>query len=181
MSAIASQVTSLPILYSTGYSGADQRKYQSSASLAFAWNSPVTGEFPAQMASNAKNVSILWRHHVGNVQVISYHTLRTCDFLFMPGLKFIHVSERGQWRLLVLSSALCSARKFEENETMHFTGFTLDLMYQYRISLIYHLSKALVLAWMLAYTFTIYPEYTNTHLQHIPNTQTPVVCLFVRL
>ena len=26
-------------------------------------NSPVTGEFPAQMASNAKNVSIRWLHH----------------------------------------------------------------------------------------------------------------------
>ena len=26
-------------------------------------NSPVTGEFPAQMASNAENVSIIWRHH----------------------------------------------------------------------------------------------------------------------
>ena len=27
-------------------------------------NSPVTGEFPAQMASNAENGSIWWRHHV---------------------------------------------------------------------------------------------------------------------
>ena len=27
-------------------------------------NSPVPGEFPAQMASNAENVSISWRHHV---------------------------------------------------------------------------------------------------------------------
>ena len=26
-------------------------------------NSPVTGEFPAQRASNAQNVSIWWRHH----------------------------------------------------------------------------------------------------------------------
>ena len=26
-------------------------------------NSPVAGEFPAQMASNAENVSIWWRHH----------------------------------------------------------------------------------------------------------------------
>ena len=26
-------------------------------------NSPVNGEFPAQMASNAENVSIWWRHH----------------------------------------------------------------------------------------------------------------------
>ena len=29
----------------------------------FAGNSPVAGEFPAQMASNAENVSIWWRHH----------------------------------------------------------------------------------------------------------------------
>ena len=27
-------------------------------------NSPVTSEFPAQMSSNAENVSIWWRHHV---------------------------------------------------------------------------------------------------------------------
>ena len=30
-----------------------------------AGNSPGTGEFPAQMTSNAENVSIWWRHHVG--------------------------------------------------------------------------------------------------------------------
>ena len=29
-----------------------------------AGNSPVTGKFPVQMASNAENVSIWWRHHV---------------------------------------------------------------------------------------------------------------------
>ena len=29
-----------------------------------AGNSPVTGEFPAQNASNVENVSIWWRHHV---------------------------------------------------------------------------------------------------------------------
>ena len=28
-----------------------------------AGNSPMTGEFPAQMASNAENVFIWWRHH----------------------------------------------------------------------------------------------------------------------
>ena len=28
-----------------------------------AGNSPVTGEFPAQRASNTENVSIWWRHH----------------------------------------------------------------------------------------------------------------------
>ena len=109
MGTIASQITSLTIIYSTVYSDADQRKHQSSASLAFVrgihrrpLNSPhkwpVTrkifpfddvimwapasqlftqpfiqtqikentkaGEFPAQMASYAENVSIWWRHHV---------------------------------------------------------------------------------------------------------------------
>ena len=60
MGAVASQITSLTIVYSTVYSDADQRKQQSSASLAFV---PVPGEFPAQRASNAENVSIWWRRH----------------------------------------------------------------------------------------------------------------------
>ena len=65
MGAMESQITSLTIFYSSVYSGADQRKHQSSASLAFCeGNSPGTDEFPAQMASNAENVSIGWRHHV---------------------------------------------------------------------------------------------------------------------
>ena len=33
-----------------------------------AGNSPGTGEFPAQMASNAENVSIWWRHHLNSQQ-----------------------------------------------------------------------------------------------------------------
>ena len=53
MGAMASEITSITIVYSTVYSGAAQRKHQSSAPLAFV-NSPVSGEFPAQMASNAK-------------------------------------------------------------------------------------------------------------------------------
>ena len=65
MGAIASQITSLTIVYSTVYSGAYQSKHQSPASLAFVWgiHRPGTGEFPAQRASNAENVSIWWRHH----------------------------------------------------------------------------------------------------------------------
>ena len=35
MGAMASQITSLTIVYSTVYSAADERKYQSSASLEF--------------------------------------------------------------------------------------------------------------------------------------------------
>ena len=58
MGTIASQITSLTIVYSTVYSEADQRKHQSSASLAF-----VRGIQRGPVASNAENVSIWWRHH----------------------------------------------------------------------------------------------------------------------
>ena len=64
MGTIASQITSLTIVYSTVYSRADQRKHQSSASLAFVrgiHRGPVNS--PHKWASNAENVSIWWRHH----------------------------------------------------------------------------------------------------------------------
>ena len=35
-----------------------------------AGNSPEAGEFPAQMASNAENVSIWWRHHVATFIIL---------------------------------------------------------------------------------------------------------------
>ena len=64
MSAMASQITSLMIVYSAVYS---RRRSQKTSKLPVtglcAGNSPVTGEFPAQRASNAENVSICWRHH----------------------------------------------------------------------------------------------------------------------
>ena len=34
-----------------------------------AGNSPGTGEFPAQVASNAENISIWWRHHILEVGI----------------------------------------------------------------------------------------------------------------
>ena len=63
MGAMASQITRLTIVYSTVYSDADQRKHQTSASLAFVrgihrW--PVNSH---TRASNAENVFTWWRHH----------------------------------------------------------------------------------------------------------------------
>ena len=59
MDAIASQITSLAIVYSADYSDADQRKHQSTLCGEFTG----TVEFTAQMASDAEKVSIWWRHH----------------------------------------------------------------------------------------------------------------------
>ena len=64
---MASEITSLTIVYSTVYAGADQRKHQRSAS-------PGIGEFPAQMASNSENVSIWCRHHDNCLSTQSHKT-----------------------------------------------------------------------------------------------------------
>ena len=85
MGEIASQITSLPIVYLTVDSGADQRKYQGSASLTFA-----TGEFPAQRASNAENfpfddVITLFRREVS---VMSRQYSRTVMVMFLSPLVY---------------------------------------------------------------------------------------------
>ena len=78
MRVMASQIISLMIVYSTVYSGADQRKHQSSTSLAFVRG--IHRSFPAQMASNAENISIWWRHHMCDVFNNSFlASCKICD------------------------------------------------------------------------------------------------------
>ena len=81
MTTMASQITSLTIVYSTVYSDADQRKNsQLRVTGLCVGNSPGTGEFPAQTASNAENVSIWWRHHASSRgQTVMYGNLRESD------------------------------------------------------------------------------------------------------
>ena len=64
MATVASLITSLTIVYSTVYLDADKKTLKLRVTGLCVGNSP--GEFPAQMASNAENVSIWWRHHVMN-------------------------------------------------------------------------------------------------------------------
>ena len=63
MGARASQITSLTIVYSTVYAGRSKKTSKLRITGLCVGNSPVTGEFPTQMSSNAENVSIWWRHH----------------------------------------------------------------------------------------------------------------------
>ena len=62
MSIMVFQITSILIVYSTICSGADQRKHQSSVSLAFVRR--IHWEDPSQRANNTENVSVSWHHHV---------------------------------------------------------------------------------------------------------------------
>ena len=85
MAAMASQITSLLIVYSTIYSGTDQRKYQSSA----LWGEFTSDQWiPHTRASNTGNVSIWWRHHVYAIPYSTY------DFVVVVAdMKYVTTSE----------------------------------------------------------------------------------------
>ena len=63
MSTMVSQITSLTIVYSIVIQAQIKETSKPRVTDHCEGNSPVTGEFPAQMASNVENVSIWWRHH----------------------------------------------------------------------------------------------------------------------
>ena len=84
MKAKASQITGFSFVSSTVGPGADQIKHQCSASLAFCvGNSPVTGEFPAQRASNAENVPfydvIMNTHYKFQLQLVLLQYTQDCN------------------------------------------------------------------------------------------------------
>ena len=89
MSALASQITSLTIVYSTLYSRHRSKKTTKlHISGLCAGNSPGTDEFPAQRASNTENVPIWWHHHytvnkIGRLLLYA-HWLATAWCLLMP-------------------------------------------------------------------------------------------------
>ena len=104
MSATASQITSLTIVYSTVYSGADQRKHQRSASLAFVrgihwWpvNSPYKGSVTRKMFPFDDDDVIKWKHFPR----------------YWPFVRGIHRSpvnspHKGQWREALRFSLICA-------------------------------------------------------------------------
>ena len=95
MGAIASQITSLTIVYSTVYSGEDQRKHQSSASLAFVWgihrgpvNSPHKWPVTRKMFPFDDVIMVRVRHVVSFVSINS-------DLYLPETLRFILTGYNG--------------------------------------------------------------------------------------
>ena len=96
MNTMESQITSLTIVYSTIHSRRRSKKQQSSALLAFV----LTGEFPAQRASNAENVSIWLRHHVHFHRIhiyIWYKSLYTKHWFIEMRLSWFNMHNIIQW------------------------------------------------------------------------------------
>ena len=104
----SSKITSLTIIYSIVYSGADQKLKTSKPRVTglCEGNSPATGEFPAQRDSNAENVSIWWRNR-GKWPTRSHK--RPWQLVNIgSGNGFLHATT---WPSVVVSSASsCSVR-----------------------------------------------------------------------
>ena len=99
MGTVASQITSLTIVYSTVYSGAYQRKHQSSASLAFVRgihrgpvNSPHKWQVTRKMFPFDDVIMILIKYHLSHRKQkskfsefsICRHSLRTVLIMAQP-------------------------------------------------------------------------------------------------
>ena len=100
-SAMASQITSLTIVYSTVCSRRRSQKLAKFCITGFCEeNSPVTGEFPAQRASNAENVSIWWRHHAHTTSIPIHHIAqiyRRHTFLSRTVISISRQKSMGFW------------------------------------------------------------------------------------
>ena len=94
-------------------------------------NSPGTGEFPAEMASNAENVSIWWRHHVSKL-----------DFQFIVWIDALFTSCKNVvWQMpscmLPLKIALISLTHWGRDkmaaifQTTFSNGFSWMKMYEF--------------------------------------------------
>ena len=71
----------------------------------FVGNSPVTGEFPAQRASNADNVSIWWRHHENDRIIMRWRVARwysnSRPFSFMANAQTSKLQQRDIFQLMI--------------------------------------------------------------------------------
>ena len=83
MGALASQITGVPIVYSTSTvcSGTDQRNIKALRHWPLWGEFPVDREVPVQRASDAENVSIWWRHHVEFRKKCCCKKAEVCAFL----------------------------------------------------------------------------------------------------
>ena len=85
MGSMTFQITSLTIVYSTVYSGADRRKHQSSASLAFVWgihrgpvNSPHKWPVTWKMFPFDDVIMVCWK----TLPLVRYHK-RASQYIFL--------------------------------------------------------------------------------------------------
>ena len=115
MSTMTSLITSVSIVYSTICSGEDERKHQKLRVTGLCeGNSPVTGEFPAQWASNEENVSI---HDV--IMSLSCDNLSWIRPQITSYVYYIDIPAKTHWNaflvVMLLSIMLVISNVFENS------------------------------------------------------------------
>ena len=87
-------------------------------------NSPLTGEFHAQRASNADNVSIWWRHHVCNIVILLtwIHTSVFSHSMLCSRARFTNdflpeIQIRWKLRLAVIPSSVIRSQQIFAHAT----------------------------------------------------------------
>ena len=117
MSVMASQITSLTIVYSTVDSGADQRKHQSSASLDFVWGihrSPVNSSHKGPVTRKMFAFDDVLMTVVSmdlTTHILAIHTTRNKAYLIPPyaiRLQYLHTWWRHQMESSCALLALCA-------------------------------------------------------------------------
>ena len=107
MGSIASQITSLTIVYSTVYSDADQRKHQSSASLAFVWgihrgpvNSPHKWPVMRKLFPFDDVIMILKDYFTGTGQLYDCPNteLNTSIHFYLPSSQNLIIFSKNRWQ-----------------------------------------------------------------------------------
>ena len=142
MGAMASQITHRTIVYSTVYSGADQRKYQSSASLAFVQGihrpatrrmfpfdyvimTCITNTVQPQIDAYGSCFVVFWRGWFAPVQFYPHlsglhHKHSPRDIFYFLCIHFLkYVYERWTLQLNIHSMVVCYKVKYVYNKNTH--------------------------------------------------------------
>ena len=114
MGTIASQISSLTIVYSTVIRAHTKENIKAPLHWPLCGKFTATGEFPVRMASNADNVSIWWRHHENGP--------------LNHNLCLEHV-----W-ILEMHITLCSVRVYTKTAKCHRLFTTLNLLMRYNLT-----------------------------------------------
>ena len=104
MGSMASQITNITILLGRLFGRRSKKTSKLRVTGLCAGNLPGTGEFPAQMASSAENVSIWWRHHISGVLHLSQFisSSEKCENVLEMHHFFIKGEAPGiEWQVLV--------------------------------------------------------------------------------
>ena len=180
MSAMASQITSLTIVYSIVYWGADQKTSKLRVTGLCVGNSPVTGEFPAQRTSTAENVSIWWRHRDLNQWYSRKCSKRFHRLIFIRNFLKVRLVKTKGTRIMPWTSVIKHARPVSFNwnissDKWKYNFSVFQNRTQYRLSNIAKCNRLHCNTVVVLYPICQTSEFTTTCSSRISPDSSPII------